>query len=87
VFIARGDRILEKTFSSEIYFDDLSPEILDAYVASNEWEGKAGGFAIEETAGTLIKGIKGDFYNVMGFPLNGVCRMLIDILQEQESST
>jgi septum formation protein len=80
--VARGERVVGQTWTTEVYFDNLPAEIIDAYIASNEWEGKSGSFGVEGMAGSLIKSINGDFYNVVGLPLNGVCRMLIEVLQE-----
>jgi septum formation protein len=68
--------------TSDINFDELSEEIIDAYVLTEEWVGKSGGFGIESHAGTLIKSIAGCYYNIVGLPLNATCRLLIQALAE-----
>ena len=85
VYIAYKGKIYSDVWSTEIYFDDLTDEQIDAYVALGEWEGKAGGFGIEGKAGSIIREIKGDFYNVIGIPLNGTCRLLIQALTDESS--
>ena len=50
------------------------------YTVKYEWEDKAGGYAIQGYAGKhFVKEIRGDYYNVVGLPLNLVKRMLRDI--------
>jgi septum formation protein len=47
----------------------LSDEELNAYLASNDWQGKAGGYAIQGPAGAFIPWINGSFTGVVGLPL------------------
>ena len=42
---------------------------LDWYVATGEWEGRAGGYAIQGKGAALVAGIQGDYLNVVGLPL------------------
>lgn len=46
-----------------------------------EYRDKAGGYGIQALGGTLVKSIYGDYYNVMGFPLNLFARRLTQFLQ------
>ena len=55
--------------TSMIAFKRLSPDELDAYVASQEWQGKAGGYAIQGRAEALVRSLSGSFSGVMGLPL------------------
>jgi len=55
--------------SSIVTFKRLGAEEIDAYIASDEWRGKAGGYAIQGRAEALIKAISGSFSGVMGLPL------------------
>jgi septum formation protein len=50
---------------------------LDRYVASGEWEGRAGGYAIQGDGGALVERIDGDYLNVVGLPLERL-RTLLD---------
>ena len=47
----------------------LSAAELDAYLATGEWQGKAGGYAIQGRAGAFIPWINGSYPNVVGLPL------------------
>jgi septum formation protein len=53
---------------TDVTFRLLSPELVDAYVGSGEWEGRAGGYAIQGLGGRLIERIEGDYLNVVGLP-------------------
>jgi septum formation protein len=50
-------------------FRPLDPATLDWYVAAGEWEGRAGGYAIQGKGAALVAGIEGDYLNVVGLPL------------------
>lgn len=54
----------------------LSNAELDDYLASDEWRGKAGGYAIQGRAGAFIKRINGSYPNVVGLPLMEVADLL-----------
>lgn len=65
-----GDgRARHKLSSSIVTFKPLSAAELDAYVASGEWRGKAGGYAIQGRAEALVRALSGSFSGVMGLPL------------------
>ena len=55
--------------TSLVAFKRLSTEDLDAYVASGEWRGKAGGYAIQGRAEALVRMLSGSHSGVMGLPL------------------
>jgi septum formation protein len=55
--------------SSIVAFKRLSSEEIEAYLASDEWRGKAGGYAIQGSAEALVRTISGSFSGVMGLPL------------------
>ena len=59
----------EKLNETIVKFKRLSAEELDAYIASGDWEGKAGGYAIQGQAEGLIEWIRGSHSSVMGLPL------------------
>jgi septum formation protein len=54
---------------TEVDFAALDQATLDWYVRSREWEGRAGGYAIQGRGAALITGIRGDYLNVVGLPL------------------
>lgn len=58
--------------STAVWFRDLTEAERDAYVASGEWEGKAGGYAIQGRAGCFVRALRGSYSNVVGLPLSEV---------------
>ncbi|HLW91880.1 MAG TPA: Maf family nucleotide pyrophosphatase [Roseiarcus sp.] len=61
---------------TRVRFKRLSREEMDAYVASGEWRGKAGGYAIQGLAGAFVVRLVGSYTNVVGLPLAEVLAML-----------
>ncbi len=61
---------------TEVRFYDLSSEEIDRYINTGEPFDKAGGYGIQGRGAMLIKGIVGDYYNVVGFPVAHVGRVL-----------
>ncbi|HEY8646295.1 MAG TPA: Maf family protein [Gaiellaceae bacterium] len=59
-----------------VTFRSLTPRELAHYVASHEWEGRAGGYAIQGLGGSLVERIEGDFLNVVGLPGSLLVRVL-----------
>ena len=61
---------------TRVRFKRLSKEELEAYLASGEWRGKAGGYAVQGLAGAFIVKIVGSYTNVVGFPLQETVALL-----------
>jgi septum formation protein len=61
---------------SHVQFKRLSASETDAYVASGEWRGKAGGYAIQDRAAALIPWLAGSYSNVVGLPLFETAQLL-----------
>jgi septum formation protein len=59
-----------------VTFRALTPGDLAHYVASREWEGRAGGYAIQGLGASLVERIDGDFLNVVGLPGSLLVRLL-----------
>jgi septum formation protein len=59
-----------------VTFRSLDPRELAHYVASHEWEGRAGGYAIQGLGASLVERIEGDFLNVVGLPGSLLVRLL-----------
>ncbi|HZB76234.1 MAG TPA: Maf family protein [Solirubrobacteraceae bacterium] len=54
---------------TDVTFRALTPAQVDAYVALGEWEGRAGGYAIQGRGAALVRRVEGDYLNVVGLPL------------------
>ena len=75
--ITPEDRIRLKVVDTRVRFKRLSKEDIESYVASREWRGKAGGYAIQGLAGCFVQKIAGSYTNVVGLPLSEVVSMLV----------
>ena len=58
-----------RTVSTAVAFKRLTPSEIEGYVASREWQGKAGGYAIQGRAAIFVASINGSYSNVVGLPL------------------
>ena len=67
--IDAGGKARHRLVSSIVAFKYLSEAELEAYLASGEWHGKAGGYAIQGRAEALIRMLSGSWSNVVGLPL------------------
>jgi septum formation protein len=52
-----------------VEFRRLDDNLIEWYLATGEWQGRAGGYAIQGKGAALIAGIEGDYLNVVGLPL------------------
>lgn len=70
------------TFVEEttVMFDELSDELIEAYIETGEPFDKAGSYGIQEKGGMFVRGIKGCYFNVMGFPMQRFTRELAQLL-------
>ncbi len=67
--IDAGGRVRHRLSTSIVTFKRLSEEELAAYVASDEWRGKAGAYAIQGRAEALVRRVAGSHSGVVGLPL------------------
>jgi septum formation protein len=66
--VRRGD-VRAATEVTKVTFRELDDETIDWYVACGEWEGRAGGYAIQGRGAALVRHIEGDYLNVVGLPV------------------
>jgi septum formation protein len=66
---------------TRVHFRSLDPSLLDWYLASGEWEGRAGGYAIQGRGAALVERIEGDFWNVVGLPVPELLKLAPDLAQ------
>ena len=74
--IAPGGQRLARLATTSVAFKRLSATEIDRYLASGEWQGKAGGYAIQGQAAAFVPWINGSYSNVVGLPLAEVWTML-----------
>ena len=76
IALRRGDKVWVRDVVSQVRMKRLSDLELNAYLASNDWQGKAGGYAIQGPAGALIPWISGSYTGIVGLPLAETANML-----------
>jgi septum formation protein len=77
IALARGGAVVAEALEvTEVVFRALEPAEVEAYVALGEWEGRAGGYAIQGAGAALVRSVSGDYLNVVGLPL----ARLLDLL-------
>jgi septum formation protein len=76
VVTAPDGRQAERLVDSAVIFARLSPAQIAAYLASGEWQGKAGGYAIQGRAAAHIRQITGSYSAVVGLPLFETAQLL-----------
>ena len=76
--VIAGGKKQSKLVQTHVRFSRLSTKEIAAYVASGEWHGKAGGYAIQGLAEAFIPWIGGSFSNVVGLPLAETKAMLVN---------
>lgn len=76
VGVKRGDKIWQRDVVSTVKMKAVSKPELDAYLATGDWKGKAGGYGIQGPAGALIPWISGSFTGIVGLPLSETAGLL-----------
>lgn len=74
--LRRGPRRWRRAVETAVKFKRLDAPEVAAYLASGEWQGKAGGYAIQGRAGAFIPWISGSYSNVVGLPLSETANLL-----------
>lgn len=69
----KAETHVEKT---DVVFKPLSPEEIDAYIATGSPMDKAGAYGIQDGAAVFVEALRGDYYNVMGLPLCALVKRL-----------
>lgn len=75
--VRRGDRVWERDVVTQVKMKSLSDAEVNAYLASDDWRGKAGGYAIQGPAGAFVPWISGSFSAVVGLPLAETANLLV----------
>jgi septum formation protein len=77
-----GGQPVERTGveSSRVTFGRPTEELIDSYLSSGEWRGRAGGYAVQGLGSAFISGIEGDVSNVIGLPIGLLLRLAPELL-------
>ncbi len=76
VAVRKGARIWTRESVSAVKMKRLSDAEMNAYLASGEWQGKAGGYGIQGLAGAFLPWISGSYSGIMGLPLHETAQLL-----------
>lgn len=69
-------RLMSRLVTSRVTMKRLTTPEIDGYIATGDWKGKAGGYAIQGPAAAMIRHIEGSYSNIVGFSLYDVAAML-----------
>jgi len=76
VAVRTRDKIWTRDVESRVQMKRLSDRELNGYLASNDWDGKAGGYSIQGAAGAFIPWISGSYSAIVGLPLSETAQLL-----------
>ena len=74
--LVSAGRELQALARSQVRFEHLDAARIDAYLAADEWQGKAGAYAIQGRAEAFVEELRGSFSGVMGLPLRETAALL-----------
>jgi septum formation protein len=78
--VGQGMELREALAVTRVTFRELNTAQIDAYVATGEWNGRAGGYAIQERGGALVRALDGDYLNVVGLPVAALLDLVPGLL-------
>lgn len=82
IFMPKKSRSSSFSVETKVYFDNLPDLVIRAYADSDDPLDKAGAYGYQSGAMSLITKIDGDYANVVGLPLNEVCKHIAQLLQD-----
>nr|WP_284728041.1 Maf-like protein [Sphingomonas psychrolutea] len=74
--ITPGGTVRQRIVETKVRFKRLSGLDVESYLASDQWRGKAGGYAVQGIAGCFVQKLVGSYTNVVGLPLFETLQML-----------
>jgi septum formation protein len=75
--VTHGGQLRQRLVETRVRFKRLSREDMESYLASGEWRGKAGGYAIQGLAAGFVIKVVGSYTNVVGLPLYETMGLLL----------
>lgn len=65
---------------TEVCMRELDEELIDWYLSTGEWRGRAGGYAIQGAGAALVREVRGDYENVVGLPVSALLDLCPELL-------
>jgi septum formation protein len=78
--VVLGDGERSGVARSRVTFQELSGELMGAYLASGEWKDRAGAYAVQGLGASLVERVDGDLSNVIGLPVNLLLELAPELL-------
>ena len=78
--VDEGGEVRADEAKTRVTFRPLDDAMIDWYLESGEWDGRAGGYAIQGRGGALVERIDGDYLNVVGLPVGTLLGLWPDLL-------
>ncbi len=82
VALIRGGERVSDCAATDVWFRELSPREIDAYVASGQPLDKAGAYGAQDMAALFVERVDGEFWNVVGLPVCRLGRLLAELGEE-----
>jgi nucleoside triphosphate pyrophosphatase len=82
VALLDGERERCAVAATRVRFRALEEPLVDWYLATEEWRGRAGGYAIQGAGAALVHDIEGDYENVVGLPVATLIDLYPDLLRQ-----
>lgn len=76
IYLYLNGKEISKSAVTKVTFDKLDHSDIQKYISGKEPFDKAGAYAVQGMASVFIKGIEGDYFNVVGLPVNLLCKTL-----------
>src|SRR5262245_56924242 len=79
-------RTREGIVASTVRFRELDRRLIDSYLASGEWRGRAGSYAIQGLGSALVEEVRGDVSNVIGLPVALLLELAAELVAEPNAA-
>ena len=80
VAVIRDGQVQTATETTSVTFRPLSDAVVERYLDSGEWEGRAGAYAIQGAGAVLVERVDGDLLNVIGLPVSALLRLAPELV-------
>jgi septum formation protein len=77
--VDREGRVRSRLVRTAVTFKRLSADEMTQYLACGEWDGKAGGYAVQGRAAAFVRAINGSYSNIVGLPLHETYQLLVGV--------
>jgi septum formation protein len=81
IALRSGEQELSDAVATRVRFRRLAHSEFHWYLASGEWRGRAGGYAIQGKGAAMVEEIEGDYFNVVGLPVAALVRLAPELLR------